>query len=147
FNMDPYQLSNPDLITDRADPIRYTRGSDTARIYLEGSADERSYELKLVIRPLEQHRNQLGQLLAIGLGTLSPESGEVNLAGLQWYLRRTCDELQASLRQRLQDALKMPIEQFVVLTRFLLLNNYTGADRLDIEALTLPLSGEPLMLQ
>lgn len=132
FGIDPYQLAGPEHLSER-DPIRYTRGKDgQARVFLEGSGDDKaSSDLRLTLQQEASHKELLNQMLAVGLGTLKPGDPDVNLAGLSWYLRGRAEQFQQELRGRLQDALGMPAEQFVLMARFLLSNNITGCDRIE----------------
>src|SRR5207302_1600412 len=101
---------------------------------------------KLIIRPSAQHKHLLNQILGIGLETLSVQSPEVNLAALQWFLAQASDEFQQQLRAKLRGALRMSLEQFVLLAKFLLVNNLAGADSFSAEVLASVPSGRPLEL-
>ena len=148
FQLSPFTLQHADSIAKGGTPLVYTRGDKNTRVYLHGSADslQEGY-LKLTIHPDPHWRHLYELTLAVGLGNYDvSDADKLDHPLLHDWLTERVSELQGQMRVGIGSGLKMPLEQFVVLTKFLLLNNAAGIWRFDPENLAQPITGKPFNL-
>jgi hypothetical protein len=148
FQIDPFVLQHPHSIAKNGTPIIYSRGDKNSQIYLHDSADSLQVGyLKLTIHPDKRLRDLYSQVLAVGLGDYDvTDASKLDHPLLYDWLRGCVDGLRQEMRIGLTSALNMPLEQFIVLTKFLLLNNTTGLWEFTPETLAQPISGKPFAL-
>lgn len=146
YEFEPFRLAHPECTARNAVPLVFQRGEKYARIYLPDSGDDRPYP-KLTIAPNPALSELFSQALAIGLGDYEVTNAErLDHAQLYDWLKRDVDRLQQQLHVILSSALGMPLEQFVLFCKFLLLNNLQGIMELDAQSLAQPVEGDPLQL-
>lgn len=141
FQFEPFILYHPHSITNRRNRLTYTRGERSSQIYLHNSADSlQAGYIKLTIQPKNEYRDLFSQVLSIGQGQCKVDDTlQLNHPLLYDWLNDCVNSLKKEMRSNLETALKMPLEQFIVMTKFLLLNNTTGLCEFRPEALAQPL--------
>lgn len=141
FQFEPFVLQHPHSIASKRSPLIYSRGDKDSQIYLHGSADSKQPGyLKLTIHPQTEFRDLYSQVLALGQELYQIDDiTQLDHPFLYDWLRSRVDDLQQEMHKGLATALGMPLPNFIVLTKFLLLNNTTGLCDFTTEALAQPL--------
>lgn len=141
FQFEPFVLQHSHSIASKRNPLIYSRGDKDSQIYLHGSADSKQPGyLKLTIHPQPEFRDLYSQVLALGQELYQTDDiTQLDHPLLYDWLRSRVDDLQQEMHKGLATALGMPLPNFIVLTKFLLLNNTTGLCDFTTEALAQPL--------
>lgn len=146
YQLEPFVIRHPDSIADSGAPLLFERGEKYAKIYLHHSADDRPYP-KLTIVPDAKKRDLYSQVLAIGTNAYSvTDAVKVDHAHLHHWLSSAVNEVHRELRQTLAQSLRMSLESFIAVSKFLLLNLTSVIDTLDAATVCRPIVGEPLRL-
>jgi hypothetical protein len=145
FQFNPFVLQRPDSIANKGTPLIYNRGDRSSQIYLHDSADNlQAGYLKLTIHPQKEFRDLYSQVLATGQGHYKvDDTTHLDHPLLYDWLKGCVDELQQEMISGLTSALNMPLEQFIILAKYLLLNNAMGLVEFTPEVLAQPVSGNP----
>ena len=149
FQLAPFELKHPHSVAKRAATLVFRRGDRRARIYLHQSADSmQPGYFKLTIEPNAGQQELFSQVLAVGLRNYDvADSNRLDHVRLYDWLNGRTAELRRKMLLSLRSALGMQAEYFVLLTKFLLLNNCEGLTTLDPVHLSKPIDGTPLQLQ
>ncbi len=145
FQFTPFVLQHPFSIAKGGTSIVYIRGDRDSKIYLHDSADSlQPGYLKLTVYPEQGLKDLYSQVLAVGLGNYEVNDADsLDHPWLYDWLNGCVDELQEQMKTGLKSALNMPLEQFIVLAKFLLLNNATGLWKFTPENMARSLAGKP----
>lgn len=148
FEFAPFELKHQHCIARGAKPLLFNRGSKRARIYLHQSADSKQPGyFKLTIEPDRTQEDLFNQILALGLARYDvTDRGKLDHVHLYDWLNDQVVELRNQMSQSLSSALGIPMEDFILLSKFLLLNSCEGLTDLDPLHLSKPIEGEPLQL-
>ena len=145
YQFEPFHIRNPNSIAESGTPLVFDRGDRYAKLYLHHSADDKSYH-KLITWPDAQRSDLFSQVLAVGTADYQVTDDRLDHAQLYDWLTVSVGELQTEMRQALTQALRMPLETFVALTKFLLLNVTSNEYALRSQTLIKSITGEPLYL-
>jgi hypothetical protein len=148
FELKPFELKSRYSIADSGSAITFSRGDRISQVYLHNSADSlQAGYFKLTIRPQKELRDLYSQVLALGQGHYSiNDINDLNHPLLYEWLDQRVLDLQQEMLDRLTQALNMPLEQFILAAKFLVLNNCSGVTSFSAETLASPINGEPLTL-
>lgn len=149
FRFTPFEMKHSHSIAQGAAPLTFKRGNRRSRIYLHQSGDTlRPGYFKLTIEPDADQQDLFSQVLAVGLDQCEvTDTRTIGHVQLHDWLQGLMSELQQDMKASLRDALGMPLTHFILMTKFLLLNNAEGLVKLDPYQLVRPIAGEPLELQ
>lgn len=129
----PCEIKNPRSTVPTTTSIWWIRGSEQIPVFIEDSGDDLSFsEFKIQI---SRHSppEVLDALFLLGVGRKISDLDPNTLITLIEWANRKSIEYNDILRKNLQEILGIPVEHFILFSKFLLMNAFLASTEIDIK--------------
>ena len=129
----PCEIKNPRSTVPTATSIWWIRGSEQIPVFIEDSRDDSSFSDFKIQISRHSAPKILAELFLLGVGKKISDVDPDTLITLTEWANRKSIEYNKVLRKDLKGILGIPVEHFILFSKFLLMNVFFASTEIDIE--------------